>query len=275
MPPQQPSYGSQEYWNKHFTSNSSPFEWLEAPTALDPYIVDALENIDDQGQRILHIGSGTSLLSYHLRTFVKDPEGIHNLDYSDVAVELGKQRELEIFDVEEQLHGPDEAKSKYMRWSSVDLLSYSCLLETCKPYRYSVIVDKSTSDSIACADDVYVPLPYPISTNTPEESTLQKAKSPEPIHPLSILAIHLALVTKPQARWISLSYSQDRYPFLENPPPFAHGPPNPSKLWRLLSKHEIEVSEEPTSNGAVTTHRPKVLHWVYVLERTELKVYTR
>jgi hypothetical protein len=344
MPPQQPSYGSQDYWNKRFTSNSNPFEWLEAPTALDPYLVDALRNAGDQDTRILHIGCGTSLLSYHLRAHVEDPEYIHNLDYSEVAVDLGRKRELDIFNVEEGQHGLTEpkdedsatdnpmttchsksaglngvsnhmdstSKHKYMSWSSSNLLSHSSLLEACKPSSYSVIVDKSTSDSIACSEDVYVPLPYHISTNPLKTSAARIAKSPDPIHPLNILAIHLALVAKPKARWISLSYSQDRYPFLEAASSVSKGAipiqsqslaaiadevqddsdfdddldgipqdvldkglPNPSKLWRLLSKHEIEVPEQPSSTGNVTTHRPQVLHWVYVLERTEVKVYTR
>jgi len=238
MPLQPPSFGSLQYWNNRFTSNSNPFEWLEAPTALDPYLVNALKETGDQVPEILHIGCGTSLLSFHLRAHVEQPCQIHNLDYSEVAIDVGRRREIDIFDVEgideETIDesgslsgeaqakmarpvpqpGPeDTARSPFMRWSSANLLSHNSLLNACNPSTYSVIVDKSTSDSIACADDIYVPLPYHIRTagkTTPPHLT----QSSEPVHPLHILAIHLAAVVKPKARWIALSYSQDRYPFL-------------------------------------------------------------
>jgi hypothetical protein len=176
-----------------------------------------------------------------------------------------------------------------------------------------VIVDKSTSDSIACSEDVFVPLPYPVSTIKAPATSSQLSESPEPIHPLHILAIHLALVAKPGARWISLSYSEDRYPFLHQalahdvgsrvslePTPISDatapdeddfddgldddlddipqevidsGLPDPSTLWKLEAKYEIEVPD--TAPGAGAVHRPKVLHWVYVLQRTDVEVFVR
>jgi hypothetical protein len=82
MPPKVPvpSFGSQDYWNTRFMANSNPFEWLEAPTVLDPFLVDALNTTADPDPRLLHIGCGTSLLSYHLRAHVKNPAQIHNVD---------------------------------------------------------------------------------------------------------------------------------------------------------------------------------------------------
>jgi hypothetical protein len=249
MPLQPPSFGSRQYWDNRFTSNSNPFEWLEAPTSLDPFLVDALKETTDQTPEILHIGCGTSLLSYHLRAHVQHPNQIHNLDYSEVAVQVGKNRELEIFNVEQKVSeevseegtssdesdnekathkdcankntskGVKEMESNgtfstaYMRWSSANLLSHLSLLNACKPSTYSVIVDKSTSDSIACADDVYVPLPYPVSAS--RHTSPQVFWSNEPVHPIHVLAIHLAVVAKAKARWIALSYSNERFPFLD------------------------------------------------------------
>ncbi|KAF2274564.1 uncharacterized protein EI97DRAFT_422255 [Westerdykella ornata] len=283
MPPQPPSFGSQEYWDTRFTSNSNPFEWLEAPTALDSYLVEALRSTEDESPQILHIGCGTSLLSYHLRAHVDNPELIHNLDYSDVAIKVGKQREIDIYEGE-VVQSPANRDMRYMRWSTADLLSHSSLLHVCNPNTYYVIVDKSTSDSIACSEDVYVPLPYPIGT-TSDISTSPVAESPEPIHPLHILAIHLALVTKPGAYWISLSYSEDRFPFLPHPSAHAsathhdlidNGFPDPGQLWRLEARHEIEVLQSPTGDAAdKVVHRPRVVHWVYVLRRTDVEVFVR
>lgn len=337
MPPQPPSFGSQEYWDARFTSNSNPFEWLEAPTALDPYLVEALKSTEEEHPQILHIGCGTSLLSYHLRAHIDNPELIHNLDYSDVAIKVGKQREIDIYNGEEGPDGLEPAQQnastedsnaknvqpaashemKYMRWSAADLLSHSSLLKVCKAGTYSLVVDKSTSDSIACSEDVCVPLPYPVGT-TSDISTAPLAQTPEPIHPLHILAIHLALVTKPGAFWISLSYSEDRFPFLPHPSTHASGShhdvssalrfsrlggleaaddsedeyaddlndipqelidngfPDPGQLWKLEARNEIEVPQAPTGdNSDKVVHRPKVLHWVYVLRRTDVEVFVR
>lgn len=365
MPPQPPSFGSQQYWDARFSSNSSPFEWLEAPTALDPYLVSALQGSQDKDPELLHIGCGTSLLSYHLRAHVKDPERIHNLDYSDVAIQVGRKREIDIYSVQDGQKEQDGSShapvtdikpsespatdggqtqpnptpsepistehlrtTKYMRWSPANLLSHTSLLDVCKPSTYSIIVDKSTSDSIACSEDLYVPLPYPVASvpdfTLDRPASERLSRSPEPIHPLHILAIHMALLTKPKARWISLSYSEDRYPFVDQPMPaprataaavedsgFASpssaaasaapvengddefddgldddldditqevidsGMPDPGTLWQLEEKYEIEAPSQIPPNGNPTVHRPKILHWVYVLRRTDVQVFVR
>ncbi|KAF2706647.1 hypothetical protein K504DRAFT_412034 [Pleomassaria siparia CBS 279.74] len=341
MPVQPPSFGLQQYWDDRFKSNANPFEWLEAPTSLDPFLVDALNQTNDQSPEILHIGCGTSLLSYHLRAHVNHPEQIHNLDYSEVAIDIGRRREADIFN--EEIVGAEEGMKDvvdtktgtmmetdgtkepgkprsqstsaqdsgrpFMRWSSANLLSHVSLLNNCNPSTYSIIVDKSTTDSIACADDIDVPLPYPIGTSL--DASLQITQSTEPVHPVRILAINLAVIAKPKARWIALSYSQERFPFLdgdssrktssnsfsnsvfaeltgfdkESDNNFDHVPlegierglPDPSTLWTLIGKHEIEVPQRVSKNGAFTTntHMPKVFHWIYVLERTDVEVFVR
>jgi len=355
MPPKVPSFGSQEYWDKRFTADSNPFEWLEVPTVLDQYLVDALSATSDANPQLLHIGCGTSLLSYHLRAHVKDPAQIHNLDYSEVAVEIGRKREVDIYKehivlgegrgehaghgailhdaepeklassggrVEEASEAQQRAslapEHSYMRWSAADLLDPFSILKACQPSSYSLIVDKSTCDSIACSDDLYVPLPYPVSTTTQNSASIaMKTESPEPIHPLHIMAVHLALVAKPKARWICLSYSLDRFPFLSKSPPkvpygaetgttapstlpaeeedpddsdpeydlddipeniIKGGFPNPSLLWKLAGKYPIEApAAEPPSghNATATIHRPKIWHFIYVLERTDVKLHIR
>ncbi|KAF1974961.1 hypothetical protein BU23DRAFT_459887 [Bimuria novae-zelandiae CBS 107.79] len=301
MPSAPPSFGSQEYWNKRFTANSHPFEWLEAPNVLDPYIVDALRGSRGPDPQLLHIGCGTSLLSYHMRAHVEKPGQIHNVDYSDVASDVGRKREAEIFNadalVEEKSQNSDACTPSYMRWSTADLLDHSSILKACEPSSYSVIVDKSTSDSIACSDDIYVPLPYHVVTSIEDFSNTVLTQSSEPLHPLHILAVHLALATKPGGRWISLSYSTDRYPFLKSPlteptPETSQtamnsaslplqgtnqdGFPDPSTLWRLVGKYEIEPqAPSKSSPGHGITHRPKVLHWIYVLERTDVPLFVR
>ncbi|KAF2197496.1 hypothetical protein GQ43DRAFT_466372 [Delitschia confertaspora ATCC 74209] len=327
-----PAFGSQAYWDNRFTYNPSPFEWLEPPKILDAHLVAALEACRDENPQILHIGCGTSLLSFHLRAHVNRPSQIHNLDYSEVAIEVGKKREQEVFRDEqsrkrsheafedqdqdsEPAESPDIKKrqtnsraaslspsaspslsnqrspklpTSHMHWSFADLLSPSSLLSVCQPSTYSLIVDKSTSDSISCADDIVVPLPYPFYTptsNPPPSKT--HLISREPVHPLHVLAIHLALVIKPGGRWIALSYSEDRFPFLrprhedsgdcddvEAIPNehLEHGLPDPGGLWKLERKDVIEVQEKQKDGS---THRPKIQHFVYVLVRTEMPLGVR
>jgi hypothetical protein len=337
MPPKVsvPSFGSQDYWNTRFTANSNPFEWLEAPTVLDPYLLDALNVTADPDPQLLHVGCGTSLLSYHLRAHVKNPAQIHNVDYSEVAIEIGSKREVDIYSgdsvirpakgadapeygsqgilpmdfssaggrVEEAskaLQGTlDEPASSSMRWSAVNLLDPTSLLKACPPSSYTLIVDKSTCDSIACSDDLYIPLPYPITTLTNAASSASVTDSSEPLHPLHVMAVHLALLAKPKARWVSLSYSMDRFPFLpataqaeeilaKSSEPeldlddipekiIESGFPNPARLWNLIGKYAIETSpsvEASTGKKAsATIHRPKVMHYIYILERTSLELH--
>lgn len=338
MPPKVPSFGEKDYWNARFSANSSPFEWLEAPTALDPYLVEALGSTADASPKLLHIGCGTSLLSFHLRAHVKCPEQIHNLDYSEVAVEIGRKREVEVFsghpelgkelqgggsqgdashrseripvastkrsesDASEAAQNADDPS--YMHWSSADLLDCCSLLQACQPSSYSIIVDKSTCDSIACSEDVCVPLPYHIITSPSFAKSSEVTESPEPIHPLHVLAIHLALLAKPKARWIALSYSKDRFPFLHSPRHdseddgksdddwalqhdlddiptniIENGFPDPGHLWKLIGKYPIEAPPESTppnrQTGGTVVHVPKIMHYIYILERTDAELLVR
>lgn len=163
-----------------------------------------------------------------------------------------------------------------MRWDAVDFLDHTSLMVICGPSTYAVIIEKSTSDAIACSEDAYIPLPYPIavrsSSYTPVDLHLRQ--SSEPVHPLYIAAVNLALVAKSGARWIALSYFNDRFPFLDASSITgleAHEFPDPRMLWKLAEKREVEALERESTHGHKSdsvTHRPKVLNWVYVLERT-------
>ncbi|KAF3043489.1 hypothetical protein E8E12_009632 [Didymella heteroderae] len=210
MPPKAkaPSFGSQDYWDQRFTNNTAPFDWLSAPHALDPLISEALESVNEVEPQILHIGCGSSLLSQHLKVHVKNAQQVHNIDYSKVVIDTERKRELD---------SASGDKGACTRWDAVDLLDHVSLLEVCAAGTYSVIVDKSTSDAISCADDVVYPLPYAVTTH--DRAAFDPVVDIEPkvlpVHPLHLMAIHLALVTKPGAKWIALSYTAERYPFLE------------------------------------------------------------
>lgn len=270
--PKAPSFGSQDYWDQRFTNNAAPFDWLSAPDALDPLISDALESIKEIEPQILHIGCGSSLLSQHLKVHVKKAQQVHNIDYSKVVIDAERKREVD------STNGDVGACT---RWDAVDLLDHVSLLQVSQVSAYSVIVDKSTSDAISCADDVVCPLPYAVTTQerTASDPVVDIEPKELPVHPLHLMAVHLALVTKPGARWIALSYTAERYPFLEGEAARMEddgtsdaGIPDPRLLWVVVDKQRIEAKEQEDSCGV--THRPKVYHWVYVLQRTSIPLFT-
>ncbi|KAJ8107037.1 hypothetical protein OPT61_g9143 [Boeremia exigua] len=272
MPPKAkaPEFGSQDYWDQRFTTNTVPFDWLTAPEALDPVIAEALSVLSEETPQILHIGCGSSLLSQHLKTLVKNPQQVHNVDYSKVVIDAERKRELE---------SSAGDVSACTRWDAVDLLDYASLTKICGRGKYSVVVDKSTSDAISCAEDVVCRLPYAVTLKQHTTNGLVDVEPKEiPVHPLHLMAVHLALITKPSARWVSLSYSSERYPFLERETSTIEddgtagtGIPDPRLLWTVISKHQIEAKEQ--EDGDRVTHRPKVYHWVYILQRTATPLF--
>ncbi|KAF2145788.1 uncharacterized protein K452DRAFT_284172 [Aplosporella prunicola CBS 121167] len=207
-----------------------------------------------------------------------------------------------------------------MRWSTLDLLSLPAVLALLSQAQaqaqnpsasaagaYDLIVDKSTCDAIACGEDIPVALPYPIqptsTTHTPHTPAPQSPSptsslfnSPSatpapstptnpnprthPIHPIHLLAVHLSLLTPPKARWIALSYSASRFPWLEplptsaaegllSPEVLGAGFPDPGRLWRLVGRERVVVDEGGGKGGhGGVVHRPEIGHWLYVFERT-------
>lgn len=276
MPPKAkaPDFGSHDYWDQRFTTNTAPFDWLGAPEALDPMLVEAVSAMDEDQPQILHIGCGSSLMSQHLKTHVKSPKQVHNVDYSQVVIDAERKRELEMV-------GGDV--SACTRWDAVDLLDHASLIKNCGRETYSVVVDKSTSDAISCADDIVCRLPYAVSLN--QRTAIDSQVNGEPkeiaVYPLQLMAVHLALVAKPGTRWISLSYTSERYPFLEGVPTTTttteedgvsdSGIPNPRLLWTVIEKRQIDAKEQGDDGGV--THRPKIYHWLYVLQRTTTPLF--
>ncbi|KAI8936482.1 hypothetical protein NX059_006887 [Plenodomus lindquistii] len=278
MAPKAPSYGSREYWNQRFSSNKDSFEWLETPETLESYISDALSITKDVYPEILHIGCGTSSLSFYLCEHVESPRQIHNLDYSQVAIDVGTMKERELSRYRMERRGTDDActpddTTHPMRWDAVDLLDYRSVLQACSKSSYSIIVDKSTTDSIACSDDIDILIPYPISIDPWTPGYAAACDSHQLIYPLNALAVNLALVAKPGARWICMSYSNDRFNF-DDWVATPCGFPDVAQLWSVVGKHGMEKTESD-SHDASGAHRPKTVNWVYVLERTEVPLYVR
>ncbi|KAK7612046.1 hypothetical protein JOL62DRAFT_499980 [Phyllosticta paracitricarpa] len=315
-----PSFSSPEYWESRFRKDPSAFEWLLSPNCLDKHVLEALAAASSPSPDcssspslplpcVHHIGCGTSAMSFQLRRLVDDPAQVHNTDYSPAAVEIGRNREREMFGDGEG--GEDSATRRYdsastgspsserMRWSTIDLLSLRAIAPLAHPHPpYAVIVDKSTSDCISCVDDVTITLPYalqPVETDSTSAAATAAAKpqTTAKIHPLHLLAVHLAHHTRPGGRWLAVSYSGARFPFVPPYPERAdegrldaemleRGFVHPGRLWRLERREmvgaEVQEGEKGEGEGggnegaAQVVHRPRIVHFLYVLVRTDLRL---
>ena len=303
-----PEFASRGYWDERFSNDSSQFDWLLPASALCDVVEEWVEAEALRKADILHVGCGTSDSSV-LRRLVDNPSQIHNVDYSAAALEAERAREQETLAKEsedqpwidmasEKRDSVQPSPPQAMRWSCLDLLSLDSTISLMEQQYergrlFDLILDKSTSDSISCGGDLNLQLPYPLSINGWTRGVLASGVTQvAEIHPLHILAVHLAaLTTARTGKWIAISYSEDRFPFL---PPYPHsashgflaentiqaGFPHPNQLWRLEAKEKIEPGREKEETLAQRrkrlkegiVHRPQVSHWLYVLVRTDLVV---
>lgn len=319
-------------------------------------------------QRVLHIGCGSSGLSFHLgRVLVADPAQVTNVDYSRVAIDKCRRREEEMLqrrqDKREGREGKENREEKEgkegresngkangnvggkrgggsarrMKWREADLLSVDDMAALARESDggFDVIVDKSTTDCMACTDDAEVELPLDFSSSgsgggapssgaagsggsigktltgaaaggttngaTNGSSTMTAGAGSNPslqqhtrckVHPLHLIAVQLAAVARPGVtRWVCVSYSEDRFPFLSttwDSDPQATSPvsmldrnalekglPDPSTLWRIERKEAIRrprQQQHKDHGHGHAVHRPDVAHWLYVLVRTEVRL---
>lgn len=307
-------HSSPDYWNDRFSNTERPFDWLIPASALREFVIQALGKAFLKEADILHIGCGTSN-SNLLRDLVPDPRQIHNVDFSQKAIDLGIKREDELLAqedsapvepsiIEEHRRNDsfhDVPRPRHMQWTCLDLRDLDSVFALLShryqqqqqrssssptPPLYDLILDKSTSDSISCGGDLRVPLPYPIQRWAQSAVTSLPDRTAD-VHPLQILAVHLAALTTPRrGRWILVANVVDRLPFV---PPFAKtaadgmlpaeavrgGFPDPRRLWVLERKEEIVVRGEETLaqlRARLQSGRPRLNPWLYVLRRTDVVV---
>lgn len=297
-----PAFASQEYWEERFAKDCTPFDWLLPAQTLRDIVSDSLDAATLKEAEILHIGCGTSDSSI-LRELVNDPPQIHNVDYSQAALDASVLREQGAQNKEEEseilvVSRPQPDPSRRMRWSCLDVLSLGSTLSLLEQQMevgklFDLILDKSTSDSISCGSDVSLQLPYFLSVNGWTRGILGSGVAQlAEIHPLHVLAVHLAALTTPRTgKWIAISYSEDRFPFL---PPYPQtsshgflpdsvikaGFAHPRQLWSLETKRKIDLNSKKEETlaerkkrlSSPQVHRPRVSHWLYVMVRTEAVV---
>jgi EEF1A lysine methyltransferase 4 len=124
---------------------------------------------------------------------------------------------------------------------------------------FSIVIEKSCADAIACGEDISIPVPYHLDQIVNRTKTTDEAIY---IHPVCLLAIHLAALTKLGGTWIVLSYSETRFDCCvgeEGGDAYFHGlmkvgaVPDPALLWIMI----------------MNVHRPRIAHWLYIFRRTD------
>jgi hypothetical protein len=179
-----PSFGLQQYWNDRYTKTPKAYDWLNHADVLDGDLERALKSWQLPFPRILHIGCGNSELSFDLRSKVRDPAQIHNIDYSAVVIEWGREREKNMFDSrwDDKMDASEESSASQasmpmMKWDDVDLLSLQSIITSCPLGSYAVIIDKSTCDSLACTLTTKLSMPYFLYTAQAEDNSFLDIQS--------------------------------------------------------------------------------------------------
>ncbi|KAG9086568.1 hypothetical protein FRC06_003025 [Ceratobasidium sp. 370] len=229
-----PDYSSKGYWVSRFKREQN-FEWLVASSSLLPRITRALDDLDTNPLRIIHIGCGSSELSLDLRQLVEERPTtssiqIVNADYAAPALERMQAAELARFG------------NTTMQWEVLDLLDWTSLSQFVSPGR-TLIIDKSCADAIACGQDIRTPL---------------FAGGTEDAHPVEVLALHLAALALPESIWLAVSYSNGRFDFLGSEAGF----------WQLEYTERILAHTETKED----VHAPEVYHTIFVFKRTARKL---
>jgi len=266
-------YSSKQIWEDRFTKNPDTFEWLGETDELLPFIAPYLQpllntSIASQATQILHMGCGTSQLSFSIQEKLGVlPEHIVNLDYSNKAIELGQAVEV------------GRTTTARMHWVVADLLDWkniqhqlSAIPVATGTVNISLIVEKSCSDALACGHGVTIPasnFPFLAPSQTPNRHEIKD------MEPMQLAAIHLAALVKPnEGYWIAMSYSSSRFDFLErlfdDDVVLSGGVETAGELWKLVHREEKEVAEKIPEGSASTVHRPPVVNHVYVLRRTDV-----
>ncbi|KAE8155317.1 hypothetical protein BDV25DRAFT_135065 [Aspergillus avenaceus] len=240
-----PDYDDPGFWNKKFATGQDVGEWLNPGESIIDTVVSDWENRSTQeSPRVLHLGPGISKLGTKLRdAFVARNwagNGIVNVDFSSEAVRLGQEYESK----------QDPAHA--MHWQCADLLSWNDVSKLSPFAPFDIFLDKSTSDAIATAADVTIPLTAPgvcpvvrDTADTSGEITLS---------PVELLGLHLVPLTRQGSTWVTLSYSTMRF---DNVPRLG-------AYWEIVSRTPLKAPQGQTSSFAYT---PEVFHWIYVLRR--------
>jgi len=283
-----PNYHLESFWNTRFEKERH-FEWLGDGThTIIPTVRDYLEKCLSAGvtshiPRLLHIGAGSSTLSEALSAAYEEIYGdrirafksvLVNTDFSENAVDLGRARDNGRLAV-------DWIRSDMLSWEDTLSLSKAGGSKDRAQSFFDVVVDKSTSDAISCAEDIVVneevldELTGHPSTQSPHPGiTKYLSECPDrvlTVEPLEILAFNLAYLVRPGGIWVALSYSKARFPFLtggsDGGSDMAVYGMGVNRYWEIV---EVKGVAAPSGQDKGNVFAPELQHFLYILQRTEL-----
>lgn len=272
-----PNYHLESFWESRF-QHESHFEWLgDGTNTILPHIHTYLRTQPSHHgpPRLLHIGAGTSSLSHHIRHAYKKEYGdqsgelyIINTDFSETAIRRGGEADTEEKWVKvdalkwDEIHALVQNKETYDRIEdSVDQ----------SDARFAIVVDKSTSDAISCGEDVCFTSDEGRSTllhPAIEDHLKRSHEGATKLSPVHVLALHLAGVVRPGGIWIALSYSAERFPFLQGA---AAGGSDPLRIRQLWNLECLQVVDAPNGQHNPLVFAPAVQHYVYLIRRTSVE----
>lgn len=267
-----PDYELQSYWNARF-QNELHFEWLgDGSDTILPHLRSYLQDpcVPSRPARLLHIGAGTSSLSERIRELYRnvygpqvDERAIVNVDFAENLV--AREREKEAMRAVGGL-------GTGMRWVCADALKWRELEaaldlgEEGQGRTFDLVVDKSTSDAISCAEDVSYLSPSAGFHRVLEEIRAAQTSQKLSIPPVELLAVHLASLTRPGGLWVALTFSSNRFAFLSSPGQ-GHDtpPPHAAKCWEV---ERVVTTDAPTRMEG-TSYAPVVQHYVFLIRRKD------
>ncbi|CCM04457.1 uncharacterized protein FIBRA_06637 [Fibroporia radiculosa] len=285
-----PEYHLQSFWDSRFKTESH-FEWLgDGQHTLIPQLRTFLRsqqqsNPSETPPRVLHIGAGTSTLSDRIREVYYDVYGdtmgvgshvIVNTDYAETAVQRG---------VEAEIARAQEQRGGGVRWVQTDILKWKDIAQLVdispttgghasgrNTELFAAVMDKSTSDAIACGADIRLDeLRTRADIHPTLEAYLAEHDAPPSMHPIELLSLHLASLVRPGGVWISLSYSPNRFPSLKTELG-TNGREDRAGVLRTSRYWDMEICEAvaaPSGMSKAGVHAPTVHDYVYVLRRTD------
>ena len=265
-----PNYELQSYWNARFEKESH-FEWLGDGSDtilphLHAHLLDLRVLSPPRPARLLHIGAGTSSLSERIRELYCDEYGpqvdqraIVNVDFADNLVSRGQEKEATL---------ATSGLGTGMQWICADALKWGELEAAFglggEERTFDLVVDKSTSDAISCADDVSYSSPDPSLHPVLKEVLAAQGGRKLSIPPVELLATHLASLVHPGGLWVALTFSANRFLFLSSLESGDDAPPShAAKYWDI---ERIVGVDAPTGMEG-SAYTPAVQHYVFLIRR--------
>ncbi|KAK6908391.1 hypothetical protein I203_102392 [Kwoniella mangroviensis CBS 8507] len=268
-------FSSPVYWSNRFESEQS-FEWLISDQDLLPFIEENLpqqfllpyedttqnEKGDEEDHQqsairpektlnVLHFGSGTSSLGSSLQRYFDSAKSTYKTKARGKCKDKVQVYDSDYVPTPQSSHSSDVD----IPFILLDVLSLQSLKSNTPEDQWDLIIDKSTCDAISCGGAL------PRLTVDQEEEE-ENGSIPNPIERL---LYNLSKVTKIGGRWISISYSSNRF---DDEIYTRYG-------WKLIKKQMISTTyipggrivKDPRSGEERVVHEPETGVWMYVLER--------